>query len=299
MLLSISIGLALTPQQALAQEACGLEARVPFAGHTLPLDGVLVEEDLAFENAFPNWSSGGLIQPIFMNFPPDGSNRLFFIERRGVVKSIPNRSDVVQGELTTVLDIQSSIDSDFTEEGLLGIAFHPLFAQNGLFFLHFTAAPSECALYPRCAQIVRYQIDSQNPDAVLPGSDFVVLEIERPGTIQHHNGGAIAFGEDGFLYIAVGDQDHKELPQDTSSLRGKLLRIDINSGTPFNPGIPSDNPFGNAVWHYGLRNPWRFSFDRENPSDLWIADVGSRDREEVNWLPGGTGGGLGLRLAPL
>lgn len=277
---------------ARAQVSCGLDTRVPFAGHTFPLEGALIEETLDFENAFPSWSGGGLDQPTYMTFPPDGTNRLFIVERSGIVRSISNRPDVSATDLRIVLDIQSSVDSSFTEEGMLGLAFHPSFAENGLFFVHYTAAPSGCSASARCARIDRYQIDPQDPNRALPGSVFNVLEIERPGSAEHHNGGMIAFGPEGYLFISVGDQDFRSLAQETDSLRGKILRIDIDEGAEGNPGIPDSNPFGNAVWSFGLRNPWRFSFDRENPGDLWIADVGSGNREEVNWVPSGTAGGL-------
>lgn len=275
-------------------QTCGLDTRVTFAGHTLPLDGVLVEEDLAFEDPFPSWNSIGLFQPIFMTYPPDGTNRLFFAERRGLVVTIPNQPDVRRGDLEVMLEIESRVDSSNAEEGLLGMAVHPQFTENPYVYLHYTVEDGDCSQYARCAQIVRFQIDPQDPNRLLPNSDYVVLEIERPGQNEFHNGGMIAFGGDGFLYISVGDQGALDQVQDTTKLRGKILRIDVDSGTEFNPGIPADNPFGNPVWHYGLRNPWRFSFDRENPGDLWIGDVGSSFREEVNWIPAGSGGGLNL-----
>ncbi len=289
---SLLVLIATGSADAWAAESCGLDTRVPFAGHSLPLEGGFVVEDLTFENAFPIWNSSGLTQPTFLTSPPDGSNRLFFSERSGLILSIPNRQDVTTAELRTVLDISLRTDSSFTEEGLLGMAFHPDFAANGYFFVHYTATSSQCSLFNRCAQIVRYQIDPEDPDLALPASAFVVLEIERPGSNQFHNGGMIAFGADGFLYISVGDQGVSASARDITSLRGKLLRIDVDSGTEFNPSIPASNPFGNPVWFYGLRNPWRFSFDRENPGDLWISDVGTTEREEINWVPTGTGGGL-------
>lgn len=286
------LGLGIFVQTAQAQQSCGLDQRVPFAGHAFPLEGSLFAEDLSFEDPFPDWNSIGLFQPVFMRFPPDGSNRLWFVERRGLITSIDNRPDIVPDDLIFLLDIESLVDSSESEEGLLGMAAHPQFAENRYFFLHYTATDGSCSQYTRCAKIVRYQIDPQDPDRALPGSAFVVMEIERPGPFEFHNGGMIAFGEDGYLYISVGDQGDTTLPQDTNSLRGKILRIDVDSGTELNPGIPPDNPFGNPVWHYGLRNPWRFSFDRENPGDMWIGDVGSSFREEVNWVRSGTPGGL-------
>ena len=275
-----------------AQESCGLDERVAFTGHSFPLDGALVQEDLSVENAFPNWSGIGVGQPTYMTYPPDGTNRIFIAERPGIVKAIANRPDVAASELRTVIDISSIVDSTFTEEGLLGMAFHPEFSSNGYFYLNFTAIGSECAENSRCMHIDRFQMDPGDPNSASPDSGFTILEIERPGSVEHHNGGMIEFGSDGYLYISVGDQGDRSLARDTSSLRGKILRIDVDSGSEFNPGIPEGNPFENPVWFFGLRNPWRFSFDRENPGDLWIADVGSRFREEVNWVPAGTPGGL-------
>lgn len=273
-------------------QTCDASLRTPFAGHAFPLVGDLVEESLSLANPFPSWNGDGLGEPTFLTAPPDGSDRLFLTDRAGRVLAIPNRPDVTQGDLRTVLDLSAEVDDSFTEEGLLGLAFHPDFATNGLFFVSYTAQPWLCVENARCALIVRHAIDPTDPDRALPGSRFVVLEIDRPGSAEFHNGGTIAFGGDGYLYASIGDQNERELAQDTSSLRGKLLRIDVDAGTERSPGIPPDNPFGNAVYHYGLRNPWRHSFDRERPDDLWIADVGATLREEVNWLPAGTGGGL-------
>ncbi|MEM9176166.1 MAG: PQQ-dependent sugar dehydrogenase [Myxococcota bacterium] len=276
---------------ASAQETCGLTQWTPFAGHALPLDDALVEPTLGIENPYPIWNSRDLFQPTFVAAPPDGTNRLFALERRGLIISFPNRADVLSEETRILLDLESETRTGFSEEGMLGLAMHPDFANNGYLYVHFTPEHAVCSQYPRCAQIRRYTIDPEDPDAVLPGSAYVVLEIERPGTIEHHNGGMLAFGPDGYLYASVGDQDAIDEVQDTTSLRGKLLRIDVDSGSEFSPGIPPDNPFGNPVFHYGLRNPWRFSFDRDT-GDLWIGDVGSHRREEVNFVPAGTPGGL-------
>jgi len=285
LLASLLFALPVSPVRA--QQTCGLTTRIPFAGHALPLEGSLVEQSLAVENPFPIWNSLGIFQPTFLTAPPDGSNRLFILERRGLVLSIPNRPDATVDDLVFVLDVESWLEDQFSEEGFLGLAIHPDFASNGYFYVHMTPLPNRCDRYARCAQVVRFQMDPQDPTRALPSSAFVVLEIERPGEVDHHNGGMLAFGPDGYLYIAVGDQDRLDLPQDTSSLRGKILRIDVDSGVEFEPGIPPDNPFGNAVWLYGFRNPWRFSFDRESAGDLWIGDVGSSEREEVNWVPAG------------
>lgn len=286
LLAGLAAAMMLFPGDVFAQE-CGLETRVPFAGHNLPLDGVLLEETLSFEDPFPSWNSVGIFKPTFMTFPPDGTNRLFIVERRGIIESIPNRPDVTTADFREVMNIEGIIDTSFSEEGVLGMAFHPDFASNGYFYLYYTPLDNQCANNSACARIVRYRIDPSTPETALPSSAFVVLEIPRSTSSEVHHGGMLAFGPDDYLYISVGDNDNRDAAQDTSSLRGKLLRIDVDSGTEFSPGLPADNPYGNAVWFYGLRNPWRFSFDRENPQDIWIADVGDSDREEVNWVQGG------------
>jgi len=276
---------------ASAQQTCGLTQRVPFAGHALPLDEALVAPTLGVENPYPTWNSYDLFQPTFVAFPPDGTDRLFALERRGLILAFPNRPDVTTDDVSVLLDIESQMQLGFAEEGMLGLAVHPDFATNGHLFVHFTPIASVCTHYARCARIVRYTIDPADPNTVLPGSAYVVLEIERPGVAEHHNGGMLAFGPDGYLYASIGDQDALAEVQDTTSLRGKLLRIDVDGGSEFSPGIPPGNPFGNEVFHYGFRNPWRFSFDRAT-GDLWIGDVGSHRREEVSHVPAGTPGGL-------
>ncbi len=291
--LLILLLILMAPGVSSAQQ-CGLETRVAFAGHGFPLDADIVEEDLAVVQAFPSWGDEGLGFIVFVTHPPDGTNRLFLVDLEGIIQTIPNEPDVTAASLTTFLDIQSLVEKDFTEEGLFGMAFHPDYANNGYFYVHHTTEAAECAQFTRCQQIVRYEVSANDPNVADPSSKYVVLEIDRPGPNQFHNGGMLAFGDDGMLYIAVGDQGRLNLPQDTTSLRGKLLRIDVDSGTEFNPGIPPDNPFGNEVWHYGLRNPFRFSFDRNTPGDLWLADVGEVNREEVNWIRASEGPGLDL-----
>lgn len=290
-LLLLALCLTVSLPASTTAQVCGLTSRPIFAGHQFPLDGDLVESDLTVENPYPIWNSYDIFQPTFLAAPLDGTNRLFALERRGLILGFPNRPDVREEDVATTLDIRSEVDLSFTEEGMIGLAFHPDFATNGYFYVHYTAENSACSQSNRCARIVRYRMDPQNPDVALPNSAYVVLEIDRPGSIEHHNGGMLAFGPDGYLYVAVGDLDIASAPQDTNDLHGKILRVDVDSGSEFSPGIPADNPFGNPVFHYGLRNPWRFSFDREL-GDLWIADVGSSVREEVNYVPVGTPGGL-------
>jgi glucose/arabinose dehydrogenase len=164
------------------------------------------------------------------------------------------------------------------EQGLLGLAFHPDYETNGRFFINYTDVNGDT--------VVAEVQTSDDPNRAEEGSVQPLLQIDQP--FANHNGGQLAFGPDGYLYIATGDGGSAGDPQgngqDTGALLGKLLRIDVDSGDPY--GIPEDNPFASGggapeVWAYGLRNPWRFSFD-SNTDDLWIADVGQGEFEEIN-----------------
>lgn len=235
--------------------------------------------------AFPNLS---FTRPVDLQHPGDGSNRLFVIEQAGVIRVFEN--DAATSEAGVFLDIQERVNDRGNEEGLLGLAFHPDYEQNGFFYVDYTAAD------PRRTVIARYRADPQNANLADPNSETVLLEIPQP--YANHNGGQIAFGPDGFLYIAMGDggsggdpQDHGQNP---ATLLGALLRIDVDNPSEGRPyGIPSDNPFVNGasgarpeIYAYGLRNPWRFSFDSET-GRLWAADVGQNAYEEVSIIENG------------
>jgi glucose/arabinose dehydrogenase len=171
---------------------------------------------------------------------------------------------------------------------LLGLAFHPDYARNGLFYVNYTDTHGDTA-------IRRFRV-SADPNLADPSTGIIILHIAQP--YSNHNGGDVVFGPDGYLYIGMGDGGSRGDPQDRaqnlSTLLGKILRINVNTGDTY--GIPADNPFtgkDNAmpeIWAYGLRNPWRFSFDRLN-GDLYIADVGQDAYEEVDYLPAGGMGG--------
>jgi glucose/arabinose dehydrogenase len=166
------------------------------------------------------------------------------------------------------------------EMGLLGLAFHPDYETNGYFYVNYTGADGN-------TRISRFQASGNSADK---NSETYLLIIEQP--YQNHNGGALAFGPDGNLYAGLGDGgsagDPQKNGQNTKSLLGKILRLDVANGDPY--AIPADNPFGNEVWAYGLRNPWRISFDRLT-GDLWIGDVGQNQWEEVDYLPKSWGSG--------
>ncbi|HMB91209.1 MAG TPA: PQQ-dependent sugar dehydrogenase [Rhodothermales bacterium] len=265
--------------------------------------GQSAQTSLTLEPAFPHLS---FTNPVDLQHPGDQSNRLFVVEQAGVIRVFDNDPAVASAQV--FLDIQSRV-TDVGEGGLLGLAFHPDFASNGFFYVYYTASP------PLHSVIARYEVDPTNPDRGDPDSEMIVLEVEQP--FPNHNAGQLAFGpDDGYLYIALGDGgdsgDPGENGQNSGTLLGSLLRLDVDAGANKQRGIlapdcgagenatytiPADNPLadgpGNAcdeIWAYGLRNPWRFSFDTETDR-LWTADVGQGRYEEIDLIePGGNYG---------
>lgn len=235
--------------------------------------------------------ASGLDQPVFALFAPGDSERFFVVERAGRVLIL--RNGVSQE--TPFLDITDRVISDGGEQGLLSLAFHPNFQENGFFYVYYTllgAGKGDTVLE-------RYQLSADNADQADPDSGLLLLQIEQPDT--HHNGGLVAFGPDGYLYVGVGEgESGGPGAQDLSNLWGSILRLDVDGDLPY--AIPADNPFINVpearpeIWSYGLRNPWRFAFDGQT-ADLYIADVGGLEREEINFQPAGEGGSnYGWRL---
>ncbi|MEP6802335.1 MAG: PQQ-dependent sugar dehydrogenase, partial [Acidobacteriota bacterium] len=224
--------------------------------------------------------------PALTSIVSAGDGRLFLTEQSGRVR-IWNGTSVQPGAF---LDV-SGLVSCCGERGLLSIAFHPQYASNGLFFADYTNSAGNTV-------IARYRV-SGNPDVADAASGVVLMTITQP--FSNHNGGQLQFGPDGDLYIGMGDGGSANDPmcnaQRDDVLLGKLLRIDVNVSAPPYYTVPSDNPFRpggvpNEVWSKGLRNPWRFSFDR-GTGDLWIGDVGQGAREEVDFAPRSSGGGSG------
>ena len=219
-----------------------------------------------------------------------GDSRLFITEQAGQIKIIQDGQ--LLGE--PFLNISHLVKSG-GERGLLSTAFHPQYTENGFFYVNYTNSSGNTV-------IARYEVTA-DPSKADPNSEKVLLQIDQP--FSNHNGGQIAFGPDGYLYIGTGDGgrggDPLNAGQDLSTLLGKILRIDVDKEEPY--AIPEDNPFisnENArpeIWAYGLRNPWRFSFDSE-ADDLFIADVGQNSFEEVNFQPSTSTGGenYGWRL---
>ena len=218
----------------------------------------------------------GLDRPV--DLQPDGSGRLFIVEKAGRIRILDNGQLLQQ----PFLDIDARVRNSGNEQGLLGLAFHPQYAQNGRFFVNYTDNDGNDV-------IARFQA-SGDPNAADPGSEVKLLTVQDP--FPNHNGGVLAFGPDGNLYAGLGDGGGAGDPfgnaQKTDVLLGKILRFDVDSAEPY--AIPPDNPFGNEIWAYGLRNPWRMSFDQAT-GDLYIGDVGQGDWEEIDYLPANTGAG--------
>ena len=208
----------------------------------------------------------------------DGSGRLFVLEKPGRIRIIQN-DQLIE---TPFLDITDRVGSGGNEQGLLGLAFHPQYVQNGRFFVNYTDKLGDTVL-------ARFQVSS-DANVADPNSEVKILGIDQP--FANHNGGVLAFRPDGYLYAGLGDGGSQGDPfgnaQNTRVLLGKILRLDVDSAEPY--AVPPDNPFGNEVWAYGLRNPWRLSFDKLT-SDLYIGDVGQNMWEEIDFLPAGSPGG--------
>ena len=238
----------------------------------------------------------GLNSPVFVTGAGDGTNRLFVVEQTGRVKVFKN------GVTSTFLNISTKISTG-DERGLLGLAFHPNYETNRKFYVYFTLKDGDIG-------INEYKASASNPNVAVLSTRRRILTINHPNS--NHNGGMLAFGRDGYLYIGVGDGggagDVPNNAQNKDRLLGKILRIDINGTLGKRQyKIPKSNPFvgragRNEIWSYGLRNPWRFSFDRAR-GDLWIGDVGQNRYEEVDRklitstaAPNGRGSNYGWRV---
>jgi glucose/arabinose dehydrogenase len=227
--------------------------------------------------------------PVFLTHAGDNSGRLFVVQQGGLIRIVQNGAILPQ----PFLDVSSLLGDSAGELGLLGLAFHPSYAQNGRFFIFHTVRRADGTMESNV--LAEYRVSS-NASIADAATRRVLLTI--PDRFTNHNGGMIAFGPDGYLYVGTGDGggggDPDDNGQNRNSLLGKMLRIDVNGAMPY--AVPSTNPFvGQAnvrpeIWAYGLRNPWRWSFDRLT-GDQWIADVGQNAREEVNLQPAGTAGG--------
>ena len=234
--------------------------------------------------------ASGLERPVGLAFPPDGSDRMFVLEQHtGRIKVF----DLSSRQLIAPDFLELDGLSTGSEQGLLGMAFDPNYAQNGRFYLNLTTSNGT-------TEIRTYQTRPDNPNAVHSRGMQVILSFSQP--FANHNGGWIEFGPDGYLYIASGDGgsgfDPGNRAQSLDTLLGKLLRIDVHGtdGSTGAYGIPADNPFVDTpgarpeIWAYGLRNPWRNGFDPLT-GDLYIGDVGQGDIEEIDFQPADSPGG--------
>jgi glucose/arabinose dehydrogenase len=228
--------------------------------------------------------TGDVRQPTAITTPP-GDDRLFIVERFGVILMMDANRELQE---TAFLDLTDRVLAGGIEQGLLGLAFHPDYANNGKLYVYYTDQGGR-------RQLSEFQVSVSDPNIASPDTERVLIELEQPpdATDIRHYAGNLAFGPDGYLYMSMGDgADSRDQGQDPNTLFGTVSRIDVDGGDPF--GIPPENPFvdgGGAgeVWAYGLRNPWRFSID---PVDglIYIADVGHADQEEINILPIAEGG---------
>ena len=215
-------------------------------------------------------------------------DRLFIVERSGRIKIIHANGNI---QLISFLDIDNRVHNtgNQSEQGLLGLTFHPEYQNNGYFYVHYIANNDDSI-------ISRFSVSSVNPDMADANSELILMTIEQPYT--NHNGGTLKFGPDGYLYIGMGDggsaNDPGNRAQDRQSYHGKMLRIDVDNGNPY--AIPPDNPFVNnantldEIYALGLRNPWKFSFDRAT-GDMWIGDVGQGTWEEIDFISHLSNGG--------
>lgn len=244
-------------------------------------------------SAYPSLPTISL--PVELVNAGDGTNRMFVVQQRGIIYVIENSPTVSTRKV--FLDLSDRVSQSGSETGLLGLAFHPDYRNNGYLYVNYTGGS------PLTSYVSRYQVSAANPDSAVRSSELILLTVAQPFT--NHNGGKIAFGPDGYLYIGLGDggsgNDPGNRAQNRSLLLGKVLRINVDSTAGGNNyAIPPTNPYfentqgwRQEIYAYGIRNPWKFSFDRLNGT-LWLGDVGQDAREEVDIII--SGGNYGWRL---
>lgn len=264
----------------------GLSTRVPVTTLTFPTAPPSAS-GVASVDAFPSLPS--FAAPVLVTHAPGDASRLFVVEQRGRIRVFPNAPSATA--YATFLDVTDRATAAMGEEGLLGLAFHPDYANNRTFYVYYTPASG-----PRRSVISRFRVTGTNPDDADEASEVEVLSFLQP--YSNHNGGMIAFGPDGFLYAGTGDGgsggDPENRALDTTQLLGKFLRIAVDPNAAAGVySIPEDNPFASStgperkeIWAWGMRNPWRWSFDRVS-ARLWCGDVGQGAREEIDVIEGG------------
>ncbi len=250
----------------------------------IPRDSAPSAEDVVLTEI-----ASGFTRPLYATHADDGGARLFVVEQTGKVWIIKDGLRTRYPFLDISGLISASANRLYSEQGLLGLAFHPDFGDNGYFFVNYTDRSGTTV-------VARYQVSLSNPDVADAGSGQIIFQLGQP--FANHNGGHIDFGPDGYLYISLGDGGSANDPlgagQNRSLLLGSIIRIDVDGASPY--AIPPDNPFVgedsalDEIWAYGLRNVWRFSFDRVT-GDMYLADVGQNLLEEVNFQPVDSSGG--------
>ena len=239
-------------------------------------------------------------RPVVVTHAGDGSNRVFIGGQKGQIYVVPKGAKETEPEIFMDIEPKVAYDDRMNEEGLLGLAFHPKFKENGEFFVYYTSSEED-----HLSVISRFRADGKDKSKADPKTEEVLMTVKQP--FWNHNGGTLVFGKDGYLYIAFGDggkgDDPLQTGQDLSSVLGKILRIDVDNPSPGLPyGIPEDNPFVKTkgarreIYAYGVRNPWRISFDQQT-GELWCADVGQNLWEEINIVPKGGNCGWSKREA--
>ncbi len=227
----------------------------------------------------------GLRQPLDVRAAPDGSDRLFAVEKGGIIR-VAHGSRLVERPF---IDLRGVVGARGSEQGLLGMVFHPRYAENGYFYVNYTDKNGDSV-------VARYEV-SGDPDVADPATGSVVLTQPQP--FPNHNAGNLVFGPDGYLWIGWGDGgsggDPRRNGQSGGTWLGKMLRIDVDNGSPYS--VPPDNPYLGSpdilpeIWGFGLRNPWRYSFDAAT-GDLWLGDVGQGTWEEIDVVGAGSPGGV-------
>jgi glucose/arabinose dehydrogenase len=264
----------------------------------LSAGAVFANDTAAYRTSAPDTRAAQLVEvargftrPLYLTHAGDDSGRLFVVEQGGKIWIVRDGTRLN----TPFMDVSGIISQDavsnrgYTERGLLGLAFHPAFAENGVFFINYTDRTG-------ASVVARYRVSPRNPDAADADSGVILMRIDQP--FPNHNGGHMAFGHDGYLYVSIGDGGSAADPlghgQNLNSLLGAILRIDVDVEDALYR-VPDDNPFigqsgaRQEIWAYGARNIWRFSFDRMT-GDMFAADVGQAQWEEVNLIPAGMGG---------
>ncbi|HFA51594.1 MAG TPA: T9SS type A sorting domain-containing protein [Bacteroidetes bacterium] len=250
-----------------------------FLSFSILASGLFSQVEISLENF-----ASGFDKPLDIAHAGDG--RLFIVEQDGAIWILDAEGNKLP---TPFLDIDSRVGSSQNEQGLLGLAFHPDYADNGFFYVNYTNNSGD-------TRISRFSVSPDDPNTADPNSEEILLEVDQP--FGNHNGGCVKFGPDGYLYFALGDGGSGGDPfgngQKRTTFLAKMLRIDVDNGLPYS--IPPDNPFADddftldEIWAIGLRNAWRFSFDRAT-GDLWMGDVGQNAWEEIDFQPASSNGG--------